>query len=383
MKYADHVVIGGGLAGTAVAWQLARRGAGSVRLLEREPSLGTQATAQNAAMIRRLVEDEAIAALAREGARLLDDPPDDLAAALSERLGSTPAIRKCGSILVAQSAAGRSGLETMCEAGGAAGVGAELVEPAAVAEMVPGIDATKISGGVFCASDGITDPHALVHALAAAAERAGAQISTGVRAKGARIERGRLVGVETDRGTIPCGAAIDAAGAWAGALAREIGTRPPPLRPHRRHIAVTAPIEGAQGWPILWDVERGFYVRPESGRVMMSGCDQEPFRACSPPTDSAFLGPMAAKAQILFPSIDFPIARSWAGLRTFPPDGRFLLGPDPHIEGLYWAAGLGGHGVTAAGAVGRWAAGAIVGEEPSGLAWHSPKRWAEAGQLSS
>ena len=105
MKYADHVVIGGGLAGTAVAWQLARRGAGSVRLLEREPSLGTQATAQNAAMIRRLVEDEAIAALAREGARLLDDPPDDLAAALSERLGSTPAIRKCGSILVAQSAA--------------------------------------------------------------------------------------------------------------------------------------------------------------------------------------------------------------------------------------------------------------------------------------
>ena len=383
MKYADFVVIGGGLAGAAVAWQLARRKTGRVVLLEREPALGTHATAQNAAMIRRLVEDEAIASLAREGARMLDDPPDDLAPVLSERLGGAPAIRECGSILIARSAAGRSGLEAMHEAGDMAGVGAELIEPGVVAEMVPGIDATKISGGLFCASDGITDPHALVHAFAAAAEREGAQISTGVRATGSRIEKGRLVAVETDLGTIPCAAAVDAAGAWAAALAREIGTRPPPLRPHRRHIAVTAPVGGTEGWPIVWDVERGFYVRPESGRVMMSGCDQEPFQPCSPPTDSAFLAPMAAKAQILFPSIDFPIARSWAGLRTFPPDGRFLLGPDPHIEGLHWAAGLGGHGVTTAGAVGRWVVGAIVGEEPSGIAWHSPKRWAEAGRISS
>ena len=54
----------------------------------------------------------------------------------------------------------------------------------------------------------------------------------------------------------------------------------------------------------------------------------------------------------------------WAGHRTFTPDSRFLLGPDPRLPGVNWAAGLGGHGVTAATAVGRRVAEAIVDGTP-------------------
>ncbi len=49
----------------------------------------------------------------------------------------------------------------------------------------------------------------------------------------------------------------------------------------------------------------------------------------------------------------FVVRRAWAGLRTFAPDGRFVIGPDPRLKGFAWAAGLGGHGVSTAVAVGE------------------------------
>ncbi len=379
MRHSDFVVIGGGLSGTALAWQLARRRAGSVLLLERESALGTHASAQNAAMIRRLVEDEAIASLARRGAALLDRPPADLVAALAERLGTAPLVRRCGSILVASSRGGRAQLERMCDHAKRAGVAAEMLEPSAVAERLPAIAASRISGGVLCAADGITDPDALVQAYAAAAEGAGARILTGVRALGASRVADRLVAVKTSRGEIACAAAIDAGGAWAAEIASEMGSPPPPLRPHRRHIAVTAPIPGSADWPILWDVEGGLYVRPEAGRVMISACDQDAWHACVPPADAAFLTPLAEKALELFPGTELPIARWWAGLRTFPPDGRFVLGPDPHLEGLHWAAGLGGHGVTVAAASAELVAQAVLGEAAAELEPHRAERWVSVG----
>ena len=52
-------------------------------------------------------------------------------------------------------------------------------------------------------------------------------------------------------------------------------------------------------------------------------------------------------------------AHFWHGLRTLSPDGRFVVGPDPDLAGLVWVAGLGGHGMTCGGEVGRLAARAV------------------------
>ncbi len=60
------------------------------------------------------------------------------------------------------------------------------------------------------------------------------------------------------------------------------------------------------------------------------------------------------------------MARLWCGLRTFAPDRRFVLGPDPVRPGLFWVAGLGGHGMTSGLAVGQLAADLILGKKTSG-----------------
>ena len=71
-----------------------------------------------------------------------------------------------------------------------------------------------------------------------------------------------------------------------------------------------------------------------------------------------------------------PIMRSWAGLRTLTPDGRFVIGWDPKVDGFFWVAGLGGHGVTTSSAVGALAAKLILNSDEKGSDGFSPRRYA-------
>jgi D-arginine dehydrogenase len=109
---------------------------------------------------------------------------------------------------------------------------------------------------------------------------------------------------------------------------------------------------------VIWIVGEEFYFRPESGGLLMSGCDTVKVTPEQGEiTDHSELERIAAKAAHWLPSLaDARVARAWAGMRTFAPDDLFVVGPDPRLEGLYWVAGMGGHGITCAPAVGTVAA---------------------------
>jgi glycine/D-amino acid oxidase-like deaminating enzyme len=69
------------------------------------------------------------------------------------------------------------------------------------------------------------------------------------------------------------------------------------------------------------------------------------------------------------------ISKGWAGFRTLTSDGRFVIGWDPDVEGFFWVAGLGGHGVTTSSAVGDLASELILGVEKPQSEFFSPKRF--------
>jgi glycine/D-amino acid oxidase-like deaminating enzyme len=164
---------------------------------------------------------------------------------------------------------------------------------------------------------------------------------------------------------------VNAAGAWAQEVGRVAGGLDLPLRPLRRHLAWSAgPFP--PGLPWAWWADRPFYVRPESGGALLCPCDEgavaPPARGCQTETDAAVLAALAALARELAPGLGAAaFARSWSGLRTFAPDRRFVLGPDPRNPRLHWAAGLGGHGMTSGLAVGRLVAEGILGGADPGV----------------
>ncbi|HET7293772.1 MAG TPA: FAD-binding oxidoreductase [Vicinamibacteria bacterium] len=342
----EVVVVGSGFAGAATAYHLTRLGVRNVVLVEQEDLPGRHASARNAAMARTTAVPPSIAPLAAEGLRFFAEPPADL--------GCGPLLRSCGMLVLAS---GRQAAD-LREA-----LPRSWLAPDDVARLVPVTSGGRFDGAVWGPRDGVVDIALLLARLLAAARARGARLLTGERAVAINIERGRVTGVVTGRGTIEARWVVNAAGAWAGGVASLAHAAPVPLRPCRRHLFATAALPWVKPtWPIVWDVTHGFYFRPEPPGLLLSPCDETEHAPGLPSTDPAAAEELATKLERFMPVVSgVEILASWAGLRTLGPDGCFVLGRDPEVDGFVWCAGLGGHGMTTCPSVGRIAAEAVLG----------------------
>ncbi|MFC5000402.1 NAD(P)/FAD-dependent oxidoreductase [Dactylosporangium cerinum] len=180
------------------------------------------------------------------------------------------------------------------------------------------------------------------------------------------LEAGEWTGsgwrLTTDRGELEAGRVVNAAGAWADAVAGRLGVPAARLTPMRRTVAIVS-IDGvAPNWPLVLDVGDEFYFRPESGGLLVSPCDETP----SPPVDAvAAPEDVALAVERVAAATTLELRRvrtSWAGLRTFAPDRNPVVGPDPAQDGFYWFAGQGGFGIQTAPALARLGAAELLGE---------------------
>lgn len=352
------VIIGAGFAGMATAYGLVCAGVHDVLVLEREDTCGYHASGRNAALGRQLTEDDAVTAFAMRGAAFLRHPP----AGFSE----TPLWTQTGSVLLADSA---EDIAHLCERATRRDLAHEVLGARELAARWPVLEGVPMAGGVYFASDGVIDVHALLQGYLRGARAGGARVEVScevldIRGADARpvAGDGRCV-VHTTRGDVACDGVILAAGAWVEDLGRRAGARPVHFAPIRRHLFITEAVPGLdREAPFVWHVgAQEFYVRPERTGYLLSGCDETEIPPCDVVAAPGCREALAEKLGTLAPRLaELGIARSWACLRTFAPDRRPVVGWDADLPGLFWVAGLGGHGATGSAAVGRRAAELIV-----------------------
>jgi D-arginine dehydrogenase len=327
----DVAIVGGGFAGLATAWALARRDIAAI-VLEREAEIGRFASGRSAGLGRQLAEDDATSALTVRGAALLRDEMAEV-------------WQPCGGILSFDDLAAA---EDHAARAARLGVAVERLDRAGVAGRWPGVGGLPIIAALHVPSDGVIDVAGLRAALA-----------RGVRVVcGAGVERlepvGRGARLTTPRGAIEARVVVDAAGAWAGGLTGE-----PPLASYKRHVYIVE-ATAAAGAPYLWHIGAGeVYVRGDAGGMLVSPCDATATAPADQQPDRS--GEAALRARLAGSGWQTArIARSWACQRAFTADRRMRLGRDPARPWLVWAAGLGGHGATAAAAVGEVVAAACA-----------------------
>jgi len=341
----DVVVAGGGLAGAATAFFLSRTRGLRLLLVEKERDLAVHSSGRNAGLVRRASGEPFLDAMSVEGADFIRAPPPDFP-------GPLP-FRRTGSFLLVPPA----------DAARFAVAGARVASVDEVARAVPPFRVDRSLAAIRADDDGVVEPWALLDGFVRGARSRGVEVRLGAEVVAIRSRGGRVAEVELAGGeVVACRSVVDAAGAWAGPLAVAAGVADPPLTPIRRHLLVTATdarIDPA--WPWIWDTVNGFYFRPETGGLLLCACDE----AADPPgncvADPQMAAEVAAKVERFLPELSgLRVAKLWAGHRTRRADHRFLVDEEPRRRGFVWAAGLGGHGVTCAAAVGRRVAAATL-----------------------
>jgi D-arginine dehydrogenase len=177
--------------------------------------------------------------------------------------------------------------------------------------------------------------------------RSGGELVTGARVRSV-TRAGSGWQVETDRGqSFSAPILVNAAGAWADALAALAGVAPVGLTPLKRTIVT---FDGPLGvdvsrWPFVKTVSDELYFAAESGRLFASPMDEAPTEPCDAQPDEYAVALAAHRVEQRTSLKVERIHSRWAGLRTFAPDRHLVAGFDPSAEGFFWLAGQGGFGL--------------------------------------
>jgi D-arginine dehydrogenase len=344
----DVAVIGGGFAGAATAWWIARTCGASVAVLEREDRPGKHASGRGAGLGRQVTEDDATTALAVRGARWLRN-------ALPGPWPAGPPWIASGSFLTF---ADEGAMTAHLARAARFGVACEAVDVARVVARWPGLAGMPARGALWFPDDGLIRVRALLDGLLAGARAAGARLVVGCAVGDARPSAagsGASVELDTAKGPIRARVVVDAAGAWAGELARRWGAGDGGLVPWKRHLAIVGAAAPAADAPFVWHVAPGeLYARPDALGTLVSPCDATPSTPHDPAADPDAALRVHVRLRVSAPELAIaPVVRTWACLRTFTPDRAPRVGADPEHPWLVWVAGLGGHGATAAMAIGE------------------------------
>jgi len=343
----DVAIVGAGIAGAGLAAALAPHA--RVVLLEAENTPGYHATGRSAAFWSETYGGPAIQPLTTASGPVLR------AGGYLDPLGSLHLGRD----------ADAGAIDALLADFAGTGVRLDPVDPATVVPRLrPGW-----TRGVIEPSCAYIDVARLHADQIGAARRGGAVTMTDAGLAAARRAGGRWR-LDTRAGPVEAAVLVDAAGAWADAVAMLAGAAPIGIAAYRRTVVQmrTDPAPPA-GLPMVADIAGRFYFKPEAGgRLWLSPHDE----TATDPCDAAPEEMDVAVAIDRFEGVvDWRVAaveRRWAGLRSFAPDRRPVYGFAPEAPGFFWCAGQGGFGIQTAPAASALAAALILGQAvPRGL----------------
>ncbi|WP_322998107.1 FAD-dependent oxidoreductase [Castellaniella sp.] len=341
----DFAVIGAGMAGASVAYQLAQEGA-SVVVLERESQPGYHSTGRSAAMFMESYGTEQIRALTRASRAFFEQPP----AGFCEHELLHP--RRVLYI-------GIEGQDRLLEDALAVyrreGLQAEMLSAAQAKALAPCLDEDKLIGAVLDMDSTDIDVAELHQGFLRGMSRQGAQLRCKAELAGA--VRGERSGVWTltlgGGDVVSARSVVNAAGAWADPVAALCGAQTLGIEPRRRSAFTFPAPEGVDVslWPAVIGVDESFYFKPDAGQLLGSPANADPVAPHDVVPEELDIALGIHRIESLTSLRIRRPAHVWAGLRSFAPDGDFVIGWDPSCQGLFWLAGQGGYGIqTSAGA---------------------------------
>lgn len=403
-KSADVVVIGGGIAGTSAAYELAKKGH-SVALVEKGHLAGEQSS-RNWGWCRQQNRDLRELPLAQRAVEMWNG--------LNEELGAETGFRRTGLLYVTTKQSDLDIWSNWADRAREYQMHSRMLTAAEAKAMSPGSTENWI-GGVHSPTDGRAEPALATPAIAEGARKRGATIHQSCAARGLETEGGRVSAVVTEKGTIRTSAVLCAGGAWSSMFCRHHGLKLPqagvrstsffteaapqviegglsmPDLTFRRRIdgGYTVGISGRglleltpQGmlyaqqfwrtfkkrrWGLTIRAGRSFFAGPEAiSRWSNDGISPfERIRTFDPPAQEELISFALTRLGQLYPQLaNVKIAHKYGGLVDFTPDWIPVISGVATLPGFYISTGYSGHGFGIGPAAGRLAADIVANDTP-------------------
>ena len=368
---ADVVIIGAGLVGTSIAYQLAKRGVTEVVVLEKGHIGAEGATANCVGGIRTQFSTEInilFSLVSREVFRNF-----------KLEFGIDPGWIPLGYLFLAGDDRIMEVLEQTAGLMTKLSLPIELLSPELVAERWPFLRTDEIVGASHTKDDGFYSPHEVVQAYAKGARHRGVIIRemmavngvdiNGMRVSGVRIADGRRVDAEV---------VVNAAGPWSGQVAG-LANLDLPIGPLRRHLFFTDVFEELpEIFPYTVDLKSGWYIKREGRGLLLGGPSGG--RSFSKEVDFDAEEWTAIKSMERVPVLRrASIARGWVGHYELSPDHHAVIGSFPELPNFICAGGFSGHGFQHSPACGIVVAELITKGHPETIDIHAlrPTRFRE------
>lgn len=341
-KAYDIIIVGGGIIGASIAFEMAKRGHTNILLIEKG-HLASGATGRCGAGIRQQWGSELNATLAVESTQIMEH--------LEEYTGYkySCGLNQAGYLLIACTEKEWDQFQVNLDVQHKLGIEAHTVDlEKDVYNYVPNINTAGIYGATFCQKDGHADPFHCTFAYGSGAKRLGVTILTYTHVDSLIAEGGKIKGVKTDKGDFEAPMVLNCANGWAPGLAAQVGDEIP-VFPERHQALVTEPVSGlgpnGTPMPMVMSFHRRFYVQQTPhGSFVMGIAESEPIsfnmrsswqfleENCHIITDTL---PVLRKLRVV---------RQWAGLYDMSPDKSPIIDFSKNAEGLVTICGFSGHG---------------------------------------
>ena len=351
----DAIIIGSGMTGASVAFELAKHA--NVLLLERESATGYHSTGRSAAVyIPTYGFDQLpLRVLSVCSYDFLNKPPRGFC--------SEPLLRERGLLWISDEAS-KDQLETKFSAMQDAEIPVQWVDHVSLSKLTPGLAKNYSSCAIYDPAVADIDVHELHNSYL-----------KGLIAQKGRLEKNiqiRSIERSKDEWTVSSKNArfrapilVNAAGAWVDEVAEIAGVEPIGISPLRRTaVLLDAPSQiDFDSYPVIADINYQFYFKPEAGLVLVSPSDESPTPPCDAQAEEIDIAHAVQYAEKAFGIHVEKVHSSWAGLRSFVSDRLPVIGFDRAFPGFFWLAGQGGHGIQTAPAQSRLAANLLLNED--------------------
>lgn len=344
----DVVVVGAGIAGASLASFLAPHA--SVALLEAEDHPGLHSTGRSAAFYAETYGGPAVQPLTTASKPFLFQPPEGFA--------DGPLVMPRGALHVADMPGALDALARDFEG---SGVAVERYDAAMIVAKAPLLAADWRQRALWEPDCRDIEVARLHQGFLAGMRQHGGVLRTGAPTRAIAPRAGGWR-VETPAGSFDAAVVVNAAGAWADAVAALAGVRPLGITPLRRTMVVAdlgTPTD--PDLPVVIDAAGSFYFKPDAGMMWISPHDETPVPAGDVQPEELDIAIAIDRFERVTTAKVRRVGRTWAGLRSFAPDRLPVYGFADAAPGFFWCAGQGGFGVQTSPAAGALCASLIAG----------------------